>query len=73
MGREGRGGKGKKGKLILGSPFNVSNVHGIAQLFRFLVPQCIQVPSLFGDSSGDSDFIVAADNKALAKCKSTSS
>ena len=69
MGREGRGGKEK---VILGSSFNVSNVHGIAQLFRFLVPQYIQVPSLFGDSSGDSDFIVAAD-KALAKCESTSS
>ena len=74
-GGEEREGEGRKeGNSIYIYKYSVThvNVHGIAQLFRSLVPQYMHVPSLFGDSSGDSDFIVAAD-KALAKCESTSS
>ena len=73
-GGEGRRGKGKEGNSIYIYKYSVTrvNVHGIAQLFRFPVPQYMHVPSLFGDPSGDSDFDVAAD-KALAKCESTSS
>ena len=75
-GREGRGGEEREGEgnSIYIYKYSVTrvNVHGIAQLFRFPVPQYMHVPSLFGDPSGDSDFDVAAD-KALAKCESTSS
>ena len=75
-GREGRGGKGReKYKFaILGSSCNVAilNVHGSSAFQVSIVLHAIHVPSLFGDPSGDSDFVVAAD-KALAKCKSTSS
>ena len=63
--REWRGGKG----------FSIARVLMSIDKCTYMVAiysSAIRVPSLFGDPSGKSDFVAAVD-KALAKCKSTSS